>query len=115
MKHTTHTTTGKENTNPRKTFLNFRNSLLTLYKNDSSGYYFLKVIARLLLDGLAFVKLLLESGPKHAFAILKAHFSFYAMKKERSQVRQPNLLGIHPKSIVIQAFLLGKKTFQALK
>lgn len=104
-----------KNTNPRKTFLNFRNSLLTLQKNDRSGYTGLKIFIRLLLDGLAFIKLLLSSGPKHAFAILKAHFSFYGMKKSRSATASPNNLGILNSSIVLKYYLKGKKTFTQLK
>lgn len=104
-----------KNTNPRKTFLNFRNSLLTLYKNDHSGYCFMKIILRLLLDFPAFVKLFLESGLKHALAIPKAHFSFYQMKKERSEVKNRNLKGMYKGSIVIDFFLQKKKHFSQLK
>ncbi len=104
-----------QNTNPRKTYLNFRNSLLTLYKNDSSPYRRVKVICRLLLDGIAFLKLLTDSGPKHAFAILNAHFSFYGMKKIRSEQRGVNLKGQYQKSIVWSFYASGKKSFQSLK
>ncbi|MBL4709568.1 MAG: glycosyltransferase family 2 protein [Flavobacteriales bacterium] len=104
-----------QNTNPRKTFLNFRNSLLTLYKNDITPYRRLKVLFRLLLDAVAFVKLLFSSGPKHAFAIVKAHFSFYGMKKIRSKVLQPNPTGILKSSIVFDYYLKGVRRFSQLK
>lgn len=104
-----------QNSNPRKTYLNFRNSLLTLYKNDSSPYTGLKILIRLVLDGLAFVKLFIESGPKHGFAILHAHFSFYAMKKKRPIRSKVNLTGMYGKSIVLQYFLKGKKRYAQLK
>lgn len=103
-----------QNSNPRKTYLNFRNSLLTLYKNDSSSYTVLKIFIRLVLDGLAFVKLFLENGPKHAFAIIRAHFSFYKMKKKRPTRTKVNLSGMHSKSIVLNYFLKGKKKFNQL-
>ncbi|MEQ8909564.1 MAG: glycosyltransferase family 2 protein [Vicingaceae bacterium] len=105
-----------KNTNPRKTFLNFRNSLLTLHKNDRSGFRGLKVLLRLILDFPAFLKLLVESGFVHAMAILKAHFSFYGMQKKRSEVNQNlNLSGMYQKSIVSAFFLKGKKHFSQLK
>lgn len=104
-----------KNTNPRKTFLNFRNSLLTLQKNDTSSYTNLKILIRLILDGLAFVKLFISSGPQHAFAILKAHFSFYGMQKSKSQITTPNKTGILNSSIVINYYLKGKKHFSQLK
>lgn len=104
-----------QNTNPRKTFLNFRNSLLTLYKNDYSGFRMLKLLLRLKLDAIAFVKLLFESGLKHAIAIPKAHWSFYGMKKQRSKKSNANLKGVYGSSIVLSFYLLGKKTFHQLK
>lgn len=104
-----------QNTNPRKTYLNFRNSLLTLYKNDQSSYRSLKILLRLLLDGVAFFKLFISSGPKHAFSILKAHFSFYRMKKHRSEVENPNYSGILKQSIVWSYYGKGKKFFSQLK
>ena len=101
--------------NPQKTFLNFRNSLITLKKNDQSGFTQLKIFIRLLLDGLAFVKLLKDAGLKHASAIIRAHFSFYAMHTDKSKSKQPNLTGMLNKSIVVSYFLKGKKHFSQLK
>ena len=103
------------NTNPRKTFLNFRNSLITLKKNDHSGFSSLKILYRLLLDGLAFLKLMLDNGLSHAFAILKAHFSFYGFKVRKSKVEHANLYGIYQGSIVYDHFLKGRKRFDQLK
>ncbi|MEX2379213.1 MAG: glycosyltransferase family 2 protein, partial [Vicingaceae bacterium] len=104
-----------KNTNPQKTFLNFRNSLLTLYKNDQSPYRIIKILIRLTLDLLAFVKLLIDSGPAHALSIPKAHFSFYGMEKHRSKIENPNLKGMYNSSIVADYFLLGRKKFSQLK
>ena len=101
--------------NPRKTFLNFRNSLLTLKKNDQSGFTWVKIFIRLLLDGLAFFKILKDSGLKHASAILKAHFSFYSMSTTKSESLQNNLIGMYNKSIVAGYFLKKKKHFSQLK
>ncbi|HLT53491.1 MAG TPA: glycosyltransferase family 2 protein [Flavobacteriaceae bacterium] len=62
--------------NPKKTYLNFRNSLFTLVKNAKGNCFFL-VLTRLILDGFAGVKFLIEGKPKHTWAIVKAHFAFY--------------------------------------
>lgn len=65
-----------QNTNPKKTFLNFRNSLFTLVKNTNKNL-FLLVFTRLLLDGLAAFMFLVKLKPQHILSILKAHLSFY--------------------------------------
>jgi len=65
-----------ENSNPKKTFLNFRNSLFTLTKN-ADGFILGKIFVRLILDGIAAIKFLIEFKPKHTLAILKAHSSYY--------------------------------------
>lgn len=78
-------------TNPRKTYLNFRNSLFTLTKNASGVIIFL-LFSRLVLDGLASIKFLFSFKFGHIMAILKAHFSFYInlprLLKQRKQLPQ---------------------------
>ena len=44
--------------NPRKTFLNFRNSLFTLVKNLPKNQLFPIILTRLVLDGIAGIKFL---------------------------------------------------------
>ena len=65
--------------NPKKTELNFRNSLLMLTKNLPEKVLFRVLFIRMILDGIAGIKFLLEGQPKHLVAVLKAHFSFYQM------------------------------------
>lgn len=109
---------------PRKTFLNFRNSLLSLTKNNTSGSLFLKVVIRLLLDGIAGAKFLIEGNAKHTWAVLRAHFSFYAnlnyalqLRKEIRQLKnyKPATKQIYERSIVFDYFLRDKKKFSDLK
>jgi hypothetical protein len=64
------------NSNPKKTYLNFRNSLVTLVKNTDKNV-FAKAITRMLLDGLAGILFLFQIKPLHFIAILRAHGSFY--------------------------------------
>ena len=66
-----------QETNPHKTYLNFRNNLLNIVKNVPKKWFLFLIFFRLLLDGIAGLKFLIELRPIHTFAILKAHLSFY--------------------------------------
>ena len=63
--------------NPFKTYLNFRNNLITSLKNLPFFYIFPVIFSRLILDGLAGIVFLLQGKPKHTWAVVKAHFGFY--------------------------------------
>ncbi|WP_281225131.1 glycosyltransferase family 2 protein [Flavobacterium aquiphilum] len=82
-----------QQSNPKKTFLNFRNSLLMLTKNLPQDVLFQVLIVRLLLDGIAGVKFILEGQFAHCSAIIRAHFSFYGLffrnykKREKKQTK----------------------------
>src|SRR5690606_5411973 len=52
--------------NPKKTYLNFRNSLFALTKN-APGPLFPIIFFRLVLDGLAGIKFLVDLKPAHTF------------------------------------------------
>jgi hypothetical protein len=108
---------------PQKTFLNFRNSLISLTKNNASGFLFLKIITRLLLDGVAGVKFFMEGNPLHAWAIVKAHFSFYAHLKTSLKLRRKIKSAtnykasdgqIYQSSIVFDYYIKKKKLFSDL-
>ncbi|MFV0554342.1 MAG: glycosyltransferase family 2 protein [Mangrovibacterium sp.] len=63
--------------NPRKLFYNFRNNLFMLYKNTPSAYLWSILILRLILDGVAALKMLLERNTAGVKAVWKAHWAFY--------------------------------------
>ena len=65
-----------KSSDPKKTFLNFRNNLLTITKNTPNPLLLI-IICRLFLDGLAGIKFLLEGKPNHMLSILRAHRSYY--------------------------------------
>ena len=67
------------NTNPRKTFLNFRNSLFMLVKNLPTVHLIWILLIRMILDGIAGIQFLTTGKHKHILAIIKAHISFYAL------------------------------------
>ncbi|MCF6296539.1 MAG: glycosyltransferase family 2 protein [Flavobacteriaceae bacterium] len=102
--------------NPHKTFLNFRNSLFNISKNVSKRFLFFVILFRLLLDGLAGAKFLVELKPKHTWAIIKAHFSFYVKlpkmlaKRKNTSLKKTNYY--HCFSIVLQHFFLRRNKFR---
>ena len=105
---------------PRKTFLNFRNSLFAIHKNYG-GFTFGIIMLRLWLDGIAGFKFLLGGKLTHIWAIIKAHFSYYAhlgrMQKKRKklkQVKYSQLTGSLRKSIVVEYYLKGGKKYSQL-
>jgi hypothetical protein len=102
--------------NPKKTFLNFRNSLYNLTKNAKGNLFFL-IIVRLFLDGIAGIKFLLCFKASHTLAIVKAHFSFYKnfprFYKQRKKLQQKAKY-YNKTSIVWQYFVKNKRIFNSL-
>jgi len=98
------------NTNPKKTFLNFRNSLFALTKNAKGNVFFL-ILIRLILDGIAGIKFLFELKFKHTLAIIKAHFSFYKhlgyLLKQRKALNQ--IIKYYQKTSIVFAYFVNKK------
>ena len=107
-----------QETNPHKTFLNFRNSLLNIVKNVPKKRFLFVVFSRLVLDGIAGIKFILELRPIHTWAIIKAHISFYKnfckFLKKRKKLQKKTNYNLHT-SIVWQYFVLSRKKFEHLK
>jgi GT2 family glycosyltransferase len=107
---------------PRKTYLNFRNSLYMIAKNHE-GKLFLKIFRRLCIDGLAGIRFLISGNFSHLSALIKAHFNFYAnlkiILKKRKQFNQQfpqmslNEKGIYKKSIVWKHYATKTRYFSA--
>ena len=106
-----------QNTNPKKTYLNFRNSLFMLTKNLTNGQLFIIIISRLILDGIAGIQFLLTGKFSHFIAVLKSHFSFYnylpKLLKQRKTLQQAKKY-YQTTSIVWSHFVLNKKTYKSL-
>ncbi|MFT6879413.1 MAG: GT2 family glycosyltransferase [Arcticibacterium sp.] len=103
--------------NPRKTFLNYRNCLAMMFKNLPVFIAIPTIFLRLILDGVSGVKLLVEGNVKDFLAILRAHFSFYAMipylyKKSKGVPRSK--AGLYRGSVVWQYFIKGVKKYSDL-
>ena len=104
--------------NSKKTFYNFRNSLLMLIKNVGSSKIYLLLIIRLILDGLVGLQFLIQGKWKHSLAIIKAHFSFYRLIPTYLKKRNNNKTQFkyyHIKSIVWNYFIRKNRTFKQLK
>ena len=98
--------------NPKKTYLNFRNSLFTVTKN-AKGNIFAIIFIRLVLDGVAAIKFLFELKPKHTFAILKAHFNYYynlsRLLKQRKATK--NKIIYYTKTSVVIDYFVNKNMY----
>ena len=102
--------------NPRKTFLNFRNSLLMLTKNLPKASLFPILLIRLVLDGMAGIQFVLNGKPSHCFAIIKAHLVFYGLFSKAYQKRGTfqSAQYFTVKSIVYSYYLQGNRHFKSL-
>ncbi len=108
----------------RKTFLNFRNNLITFTKNHAPSFLFLKILYRLILDGIAALKFLFAGQPDHFWAVIKAHFAYYyrlsdTVKKRKAQKKLAGFKFttsfIYNRNIVFDYFVRGKKKFTELE
>lgn len=105
-----------QSSNPRKTYLNFRNSLLMLYKNLSAWTTFPLIFTRLSLDGITGLVFFRYHGFKHCWAIVESHFAFYARLGKYRKLRKAGKKNyFQHKWIPFQYFLLKRKKFNELK
>lgn len=109
--------------NPRKTFLNFRNNLLMLYKNLPVGELRGVMRVRALLDYVAALKFLLTGAWGDFKAVLRARREYKRMRGEYRSVREQNLTAVAVPvikersafSLLWQYYLKGRKHFSQLK
>ncbi|SMO44734.1 glycosyltransferase family 2 protein [Solitalea koreensis] len=102
---------------PFKSYLNFRNNLVILYKNLPSNKLFSTLFIRFWLDLLAWFKFMAAGKFKNAFSINKAHTHFLLGLKKWKRSKSPahaNSHGNYSKSIVWDYFVRGKKKFVEL-
>jgi GT2 family glycosyltransferase len=113
--------------NPRKAFLNFRNSLYSLLKNEPWLKLLWLIPARFLLDGLAGARFAAKGQYKAIWAIVRAHFSFYSTFRytlakrakiadaiRKHSIGKPDTIGIYPGSIIISHYFRRVKVFSQL-
>lgn len=99
-----------------KVFLNFRNNLYMLAKNET-GFWPGKIFIRMLWDGLAAVQFLLNGKPSLLYQVLKAHLAFYTslprLISQRTNKKNATL-GRYKGNIVIDYFLKKKNKYSDL-
>ena len=99
-----------------KVFLNFRNNLYMLAKNET-GFWQGKIFIRMLWDGLAAVQFLLKGKPSLLYQVLKAHLAFYTslprLISQRTNKKNATL-GRYKGNIVIDYFLKKKNKYSDL-
>lgn len=102
--------------NPRKTFLNFRNSLVMLVKNLPKSSLFQVLLMRLILDGIAGIRFLTKGNFSHCWAIIRAHFSFYGLflKNFKKRGHFQSKAYYKTKSIVFSYYIKSGTIFEKL-
>jgi GT2 family glycosyltransferase len=102
----------------RKTYLNFRNNFALLYKNLPENRLYKVILLRLFLDGLAGIKFLSAGHIGDLFAVIKAHFYFYAnlkkLKQKRRKLKQKEVSQMYLGNIALEHYLKGVKYFSEM-
>lgn len=104
---------------PRKTYLNFRNNLLMIYKNMTLARLIETMIARVILDTAAAAHFLVERKFTHAQAIMNAYSDYIKMRPAFKHKRKENLAKTiqteltkqYNGSILVDFYLKRKKIF----
>ena len=112
---------------PRKTFLNFRNNLLMLYKNLPERELRHVMRVRAVLDGVAAFSFLVKGEGRNFLAVFRARRAFRQLKPDYAASRQENIdaataagnpaLAVTERrrwSILVQYHLRRRKTFDRL-
>lgn len=105
--------------NPRKTFLNYRNNLLMLYKNASPSDFRMVFVVRLFLDYLSALVFLLSGKFGDAKAVVRARYHFWKMipqfKTQRfenlRQTKKSSIPEMYRGSLVFDYYFGGKRSF----
>lgn len=110
------------NGNPRKTYLNFRNNLTMIVKNHASAAWWMVLLARMTLDGVAAARFLAVGEPRQLTAIARAHLHFWSRLGDALSKRRALRGGgggelpaeVRRYSIVWRYYALRRKTFNTL-
>ncbi len=109
--------------NPKKTYYNFRNNMLMIYKNLNTSRLIPLAIIRLFLDYLAALVYLVFFKPKFALAVIHGRLDFYRYKSRVKAQRKENLIKtirytipnvVYNGSILISYHIFRKKRFSQL-
>jgi len=103
---------------PKKTYLNFRNNLVLLFKNLPKERLLRVYLARIFLDSVAAFKFLLGGSFMSFIAVTRAHFSFLRTfsrtMRKRKLTDHKKVSCVYRGNIAFDHFLGGKKRFTEL-
>lgn len=106
--------------NPRKTYLNFRNNLSLLFKNERAINLAWKFPLKWALDLAAAFKLGIDNSLSHSWAVIRAHVDFLLLLpknfKKRKIVQQNRLTSIRNSQFLLpyQYFIKDRKFYKDL-
>ena len=106
----------------KKTYLNFRNNIILLYKNLPAGRLLRVLFPRIILDWVSVFQFLLRLEFMNLAAVVKAHFFLLGHIRSVRRLRKLNhkdsIPALHPEmypgSLVYNFFILGKRRFDEL-
>jgi GT2 family glycosyltransferase len=107
---------------PRKTYLNFRNSLVVLTKNLHTGSFAYWLLRRMVLDIFAAGKFFFDGHPKDSWQVFRAHRHFVGTlprvwqqrRKLKRDERDPDLTGLYLRSVAYDRYILKHRRFSEL-
>ena len=102
---------------PRKTFLNFRNNLLMLYKNLPASKLPWILLIRFFLDYIAAIQMLLTGKRLNASAVIKARCEFFKLRRIYKDkriniirnIKTTSTIPISQRSIIFDYYVCGKR------
>lgn len=108
---------------PYKTYLNFRNNLLMLYKNLPQNMLKEVLMWRRMLDYVAAIQFFITGKKENAKSVIKARNDFKNMLPEFDNKRTENILfatrtncnEMLKKSLIVEYYLRRKNTYQKLR
>lgn len=99
----------------RKTYLNFRNNIMLLYKNLPKRRLLPVFFVRLILDIIAAIRFLFDSGFSDFWAVFKAHLHFYKSLsyniKKRERIPHRKVSMMYKKNLVVSYYFKKIKHF----
>jgi len=109
--------------NPHKTFLNFRNNLLMLFKNLNDKDFKKVYKIRKTLDYIAAIQMFVTGNINNAKATIEAHKEFSRIRANYINIKNENIQKqtiktintIYPKSILSEYYTKGNKKFSNLR
>ena len=108
--------------NPKKTYLNFKNGLSLLFKNLPFNELIIKFPIRIVLDWIAALKFTFSGSFRDGSAVIKAHRHFFgSFGKENVKRKRAAIFGYkklpnqYDGSIVWDFFIAGKRKYSQLR